>query len=336
MKKWFPAFLFLSLSGGNDALAGSTMFFSFNDSSYMPQRNIRTTQLIQFDMDIPSASRAATVSYKECNGFTWTYGLYWSEYFAWLVVPKRISHNGYNIYLELQALRGLSLDAQDADNYYFTYGISWDAVNSGLGGRSVCYDIGTGGNFNWPYGTVTMNARLPADLPKGDYTFPLKYLRGIQRNNFDHLGGRYKIPSSLMKTFNRSSTQYIQLKSIGGCTPSVQSLEINHGDVSIDKANSHYASQTFSVYCDVPTNIRFSLLSNTTPIYSHGQKFAVGLGHGWDSIVSINGTDTGSEILRWGRAGTQSLTIGSRLYGESSKIQPGELSGSATLIMVIP
>ncbi|EOA6904412.1 PapG chaperone-binding domain-containing protein, partial [Escherichia coli] len=34
--------------------------------------------------------------------------------------------------------------------------------------------------------------------------------------------------------------------------------------------------------------------------------------------------------------GTQNLTIGSRLYGESSKIQPGVLSGSATLLMILP
>ncbi|MBB7524280.1 hypothetical protein HEM46_023570, partial [Escherichia coli] len=36
------------------------------------------------------------------------------------------------------------------------------------------------------------------------------------------------------------------------------------------------------------------------------------------------------------KAGTQNLTIGSRLYGESSKIQPGVLSGSATLLMILP
>ncbi|HAM6458689.1 TPA: hypothetical protein IB787_005183 [Escherichia coli] len=70
--------------------------------------------------------------------------------------------------------------------------------------------------------------------------------------------------------------------------------------------------------------------------YSHGKKFSVGLGHGWDSIVSVNGVDTGETTMRWYKAGTQNLTIGSRLYGESSKIQPGVLSGSATLLMILP
>ena len=177
---------------------------------------------------------------------------------------------------------------------------------------------------------------MPVDLPKGDYTFPVKFLRGIQRNNYDYIGGRYKIPSSLMKTFPFNGTLNFSIKNTGGCRPSAQSLEINHGDLSINSANNHYAAQTLSVSCDVPTNIRFFLLSNTNPAYSHGQQFSVGLGHGWDSIISINGVDTGETTMRWYRAGTQNLTIGSRLYGESSKIQPGVLSGSATLLMILP
>ncbi len=68
-----------------------------------------------------------------------THGLYWSEYFAWLVVPKHVSYNGYNIYLELQSKGGFSLDAEDNDNYYLTKGFAWDEVNSS--GR-VCFDIG--------------------------------------------------------------------------------------------------------------------------------------------------------------------------------------------------
>ncbi|EMV8776191.1 adhesin [Escherichia coli] len=139
-----------------------------------------------------------------------------------------------------------------------------------------------------------------------------------------------------MKTFPFNGTLNFSIKNTGGCRPSAQSLEINHGDLSINSANNHYAAQTLSVSCDVPTNIRFFLLSNTTPAYSHGQQFSVGLGHGWDSIVSVNGVDKGETTMRWYSAGTQNLTIGSRLYGESSKIQPGVLSGSATLLMILP
>ncbi|MDW3389204.1 fimbrial protein, partial [Escherichia coli] len=70
-----------------------------------------------------------------------------------------------------------------------------------------------------------------------DYTFPVKFLRGIQRNNYDYIGGRYKIPSSLMKTFPFNGTLNFSIKNTGGCRPSAQSLEINHGDLSINSAN---------------------------------------------------------------------------------------------------
>ncbi|HAI5696556.1 TPA: PapG carbohydrate binding domain-containing protein [Escherichia coli] len=336
MKKWFPAFLFLSLSGGNDALAAnqSTMFYSFSNTLSSYQGKISPTDFMQFVLNVPHGISTATLSYVACNGFTWTYGVYWSEYLAWLVIPKYVVHGGQRIYLDLQYTGSWGRDAEDDDNYYLTYGFGWDQSTAG-GGR-VCFNSGEQRDLSWTFDNVTVNARLPVDLPKGHYSFPVKFLRGIQRNNYDYLGGRYKIPSSLMKTFPFNSTFNLSFDSTGGCRPSAQSLEINHGNLSINSANNHYAAQTLSVSCDVPTNIRFFLLSNTAPAYSHGQKFSVGLGHGWDSIVSVNGVDTGETRMRWYRAGTQNLTIGSRLYGESSKIQPGVLSGSATLLMILP
>lgn len=60
-----------------------------------------------------------------------------------------------------------------------------------------------------------------------------------------------------MKTFPFNGTLNFSIKNTGGCRPSAQSLEINHGDLSINSANNHYAAQTLSVSCDVPTNIRF-------------------------------------------------------------------------------
>ncbi|EPE4997950.1 PapG carbohydrate binding domain-containing protein, partial [Escherichia coli] len=50
MKKWFPAFLFLSLSGCNDALAGwhNVMFYAFNDYSGYDSGNMTIFDRGQF------------------------------------------------------------------------------------------------------------------------------------------------------------------------------------------------------------------------------------------------------------------------------------------------
>ncbi|HEC4937521.1 TPA: P fimbria tip G-adhesin PapG-II, partial [Escherichia coli] len=201
---------------------------------------------------------------------------------------------------------------------------------------NLCQKPGETTRLTEKFDDIIFKVALPADLPLGDYSVTIPYTSGIQRHFASYLGARFKIPYNVAKTLPRENEMLFLFKNIGGCRPSAQSLEIKHGDLSINSANNHYAAQTLSVSCDVPANIRFMLLRNTTPTYSHGKKFSVGLGHGWDSIVSVNGVDTGETTMRWYKAGTQNLTIGSRLYGESSKIQPGVLSGSATLLMILP
>ncbi|ELH6406670.1 fimbrial protein, partial [Escherichia coli] len=254
--------------------------------------------------------------------------------FAWMVIPKHVNDaNGFNIFLTLQYRGNWSLDAEDNDNYYLVQGFGWD--QSTAGGGTVCFPIGDRRYLSWTFGNVTLNAHLPVDLPKGQYNFPIKILRGIQRNNYDYLGGRYKIPSSVMKGIPFGSTVNLSFYNTGGCRPSAQMLEINHGSLSIDRANNNYASQTFSIYCDVPTSVKLSLFSNTQPAYNN-QGFSVGLGNGWDSVISLDGVERNEETLHWNTAGARTVTVGSRLYGEVGKITPGILSGSMTMVMRLP
>ncbi|WP_225389961.1 PapG chaperone-binding domain-containing protein, partial [Escherichia coli] len=119
------------------------------------------------------------------------------------------------------------------------------------------------------------------------------------------------------------------------CRPSAQSLEINHGNLSIDSAHGNYASQAVTIYCDVPVTVKISLFSNTQPAYNN-QGVAVGLGNGWDSIIYLDGVKRNEETLRWNTAGSRTVTVGSKLYGEAGKITSGALSGSMTMIMHLP
>ncbi|EFJ3312422.1 fimbrial protein [Escherichia coli] len=310
----------------------STMFYGFNDTLYVNQGNIRAVDVPQFE--VPLSSGNTSLIYQNCNGFTYTHGVYWSEFFAWMVIPKHVNDaNGFNIFLTLQYRGNWSLDAEDNDNYYLVQGFGWD--QSTAGGGTVCFPIGDRRYLSWTFGNVTLNAHLPVDLPKGQYNFPIKILRGIQRNNYDYLGGRYKIPSSVMKGIPFGSTVNLSFYNTGGCRPSAQMLEINHGSLSIDRANNNYASQTFSIYCDVPTSVKLSLFSNTQPAYNN-QGFSVGLGNGWDSVISLDGVERNEETLHWNTAGARTVTVGSRLYGEVGKITPGILSGSMTMVMRLP
>lgn len=321
----------IAISGCSYAFANrSTVFYTFNDSLYSAKGRIYTTDSLQFAININGTSNA-TLSYRQCNGFTWSHGLFWSEYFAWMVIPKKITFNGSQIYLDIQSRGRWSLDSEDNDNFYLTQGYSWDQVNPT---GNTCRFLGESPSFSWSFGGITLNAYLPADLPLGYHTIPVNFLRGIQRNNFDFIGGRYKLPSTIMKNFPFRSTFNLAVDNIGGCRPSVQSLDLEHGSLAINNANGNVVRKSISVYCDVPASINVSLLPNTPGNYSNVGT-SVGLGNGWDSIVSLDGVERNRETLRWNSAGSKTITVGSRLYGESGKTKPGNLSGSMTMVFSI-
>ncbi|WP_289780797.1 PapG chaperone-binding domain-containing protein, partial [Escherichia coli] len=82
---------------------------------------------------------------------------------------------------------------------------------------------------------------------------------------------------------------------------------------------------------------KFSLQDSRggSPAYNN-QGVAVGLGNGWDSIIYLDGVKRNEETLRWNTAGSRTVTVGSKLYGEAGKITSGALSGSMTMIMHLP
>ena len=88
MKKWFPAFLFLSLSGCNDALAGwhNVMFYAFNDYSGYDSGNMTMFDRGQFT--IPWKTGAASAIYSSCQTPEFVSGVYFQEYIAWVLVPR--------------------------------------------------------------------------------------------------------------------------------------------------------------------------------------------------------------------------------------------------------
>ncbi|EMV0122666.1 fimbrial protein [Escherichia coli] len=321
----------IAMSGCGSAVADrSTVFYTFNDTLNSPNGRIYSTVGVPVPINISGTSNAS-LTYRECNGFTWSHGLFWSEFFAWMVIPKTTVYNGHIIYLDIQSRGRWSLDSEDNDNYYLTQGYAWDEVH--IAGNT-CMPSGDSPSLSWTFGGVTMNAYLPADMPLGMHTIPIKFLRGIQRNNFTYIGGRYKIPSSRMKTFTFRSVSNLNFEIVGGCRPSVQSLDIEHGSLSIDNANGHMAHKSLSVYCDIPASINIYLLPNTPGNYS-STGTNVGLGNGWDSIVSLDGVERDKENIRWSSAGSKTITVGSRLYGEAGKIKPGNLSGSMTMVFSI-
>lgn len=124
MKKWFPAFLFLSLSGCNDALAGwhNVMFYAFNDYSGYDSGNMTIFDRGQFT--IPWKTGAASAIYSSCQTPEFVSGVYFQEYIAWVLVPRSAQPtDGYTIFLmatvnmagirKIQVIMGIIISSTD-------------------------------------------------------------------------------------------------------------------------------------------------------------------------------------------------------------------------------
>lgn len=124
MKKWFPAFLFLSLSGCNDALAGwhNVMFYAFNDYSGYYSGNMTIFDRGQFT--IPWKTGAASAIYSSCQTPEFVSGVYFQEYIAWVLVPRSAQPtDGYTVFLmatvnmagirKIQVIMGIIISSTD-------------------------------------------------------------------------------------------------------------------------------------------------------------------------------------------------------------------------------
>lgn len=124
MKKWFPAFLFLSLSGCNDALAGwhNVMFYAFNDYSGYDSGNMTIFDRGQFT--IPWKTGAASAIYSSCQTPEFVSGVYFQEYIAWVLVPRSSQPtDGYTVFLmatvnmagirKIQVIMGIIISSTD-------------------------------------------------------------------------------------------------------------------------------------------------------------------------------------------------------------------------------
>ncbi|HFM4314306.1 TPA: PapG chaperone-binding domain-containing protein, partial [Escherichia coli] len=78
--------------------------------------------------------------------------------------------------------------------------------------------------------------------------------------------------------------------------------------------------------------VKIKLSTPKTPNYNNSH-FSVNLGNGWDSVISLDGYSYDEANLQ-NKYVTQSgrtIKIGSKLYGDVSKVKPGGINGSLVM-----
>lgn len=308
----------------------STLFYRFDDTLNITiPYNVKGGSRVDIYMNGLSAGNARLV-YQDCGGFDYSHGIYWSEYFTVAAIPASINIEGNIIPIIVQSFPNMTLLGKDDNYIYYINGFSWDSPN---GSGVVCPQYNDTLYDGWGIGRPEIYFYAPANIKKKHYDISLPFFRGVQRSNYDYIGGRYKPQISYLKTITPSKMN-IAFNSDGGCNSLSGTYEINHKNISIANALNNYAETSVSLSCDFAANVSIRLVSNTSSDNSISD-FNVKLGNGWDSIISLDGKNTNNMNLKWNGAGTKTIKLGSKLYGSPDKISAGNISGSLTMIITI-
>ena len=90
----------------------------------------------------------------------------------------------------------------------------------------MCAPVGNTKQLSNTFNELRFSLLLPADLPKGRYEVPIKYIRGIQHHYYNGWREHYKMPYSQVKQLPATNTLMLSFNNTGSCRPSAQSLEI--------------------------------------------------------------------------------------------------------------
>ncbi|HBA9100691.1 TPA: papG chaperone-binding domain protein [Escherichia coli] len=179
-------------------------------------------------------------------------------------------------------------------------------------------------------------------LGVGHYTGSIPMRVGFASYHSDFLVHRQLSRWSLDVIDNISTTQAslsFDITINNKCEVFPSKIELSHGGRSITSADGHTTSGSINIKCQLPSDVKFKLtlksLNPPTTEYSDG--VGVGLGNGWDSVLTVKNTNisAASPSADITISGNGNLTIQSVLKKTASS-QPGNLSGAAVMEISIP
>lgn len=260
-------------------------------------------------------------------------------YDNYLFFPKiAMSNNGVEIPISI-GQKPSDITAFDNGSYYSLYKKVADFRVSETSAR--CWGYGT----SYSYPTVSFDTTLIFDvqhLDVGHYSGTIPMRLGF----ISYHGDRY-LPTALQrwtmsdidKVTNNLGSLSFDININNKCEVSPSQIELSHGEHSITSANGHTAKSTIKIECQLPSEVKLKLTlkSLTSPTTEYYDGVGVGLGNGWDSVLTVENTNISasspSADITISKQGN--LTIRSVLKKTTSS-QPGNLSGSAVMEISLP
>lgn len=180
------------------------------------------------------------------------------------------------------------------------------------------------------------------NLGVGHYTGSVPMRIGFASYHSDYLTHQQLSRWSLDVIDNISTTQAslpFDITINNKCEVFPSKIELSHGGRSITSADGHTTSSSINIKCQLPSDVKFKLTlkSLNPPTTAYPDGVGVGLGNGWDSVLTVENTNisASSPSADITISGDGNLTIQSVLKKTASS-QPGNLSGAAVMEISIP
>ncbi|HIF9174490.1 TPA: PapG chaperone-binding domain-containing protein [Photobacterium damselae] len=245
---------------------------------------------------------------------------------GWVAYPESVNIAGKNATIRVT-------NAISTEKYG---GYVWAKTNTSVKTLSTEAVCGTVGNqysddtyINVGSGSFRAEIDIPGNIPVGVYSIPIPMKAAMNSWGYSSAASANPLPISTIhasSTSNPKTTLLINIKN--SCTYSTADINIDHGRIRMDRADGNRVKKIFSLNCTAPAKAKFSFSSLSTPNINTPSQYRAGLGHGWDSILYINGNS--SSVTTNLTSGNNTIDIESEL-SETATAKEGLLNGTAVL-----
>ncbi|CAH1531644.1 putative PapG_C domain-containing protein [Vibrio jasicida] len=251
---------------------------------------------------------------------------------TWIAYPESVQINGKT------APISVSPNPQLISNYQW---IQTGYTSSSKTTSQSCPSVGNvwqGTDYpNINSGNTSATIKIPSNLAPNKYIVPIVLKAAMDENAFGAQATPYS-PWSIYEIANITTSPNPRINLIvnvrNSCTFSTSDINLDHGRLVLGEADGNTTQKPFSINCTAPANAKLSIVNSSAPIENIPNQVRIGLGSGWDSILSINDKSNENDFVFDLNQGGNVFEVKSTLAATSSP-KEGSLSGFATISVEI-
>jgi hypothetical protein len=251
---------------------------------------------------------------------------------TWIAYPESVKINGKT------APISVSPSSQPISGYQWVQTGYISASKTTLQACGTVGSLWAGNDYpNINSGNTSATIKIPSNLAPNTYIVPIVLKAAMDENAYGPQATPYS-PWSIYDIASTTTTLNPKINLIvnvrNSCTFSTSDINLDHGRLVLGEANGNTTQKPFSINCTAPANAKLSIVNSSAPTENIPNQVRIGLGFGWDSILSINDNSNENDFVFDLNQGSNVFEVKSTLAATSSP-KEGSLSGFATILVEI-